>query len=391
MQKEKNIPPTSHQDYDVNICIRICPNTLSRYDLYILTEGQALRSSITMSPNDLKELNAQLQQALLLIMRDNEDGQKPLIEEYESQLLELARIGHYAFNRIFSQQGSLETIRQLTSHNQNICIEIVSEEFFFPWELIYPYALDEELSYKHFWGLNHIISRVIVKEDRLGAYIPTKIYVNSLPKLGLLTYEGLGAVVDKELHFFKTLEKENKVNLYVLRSLNPSEKHKELEEFKDFWNNRFDLAHFACHANYDNDSPQRSYVLLSEDFKITLLDMDAYDMKIDGHPLVFMNACETGNLNPLYTSNFAATFLKYGAMGVVATECSLPDSFAADFAEQLYTHLLSGDSLGKSLLAKRKYFLENYDNPSGIVYSMYAPPSIRLIPIGGCSLFGEMK
>jgi len=94
-----------------------------------------------------------------------------------------------------------------------------------------------------------------------------------------------------------------------------------------------------------------------------------------------MNACETGNLNPLYTSYFSADFLKRGARGVVATECAVPDVFAADFAQQLYTHLLAGEQLGESLLATRRYFLEKYHNPSGLLYSMYAPPSIRLVNV----------
>jgi len=53
-------------------------------------------------------------------------------------------------------------------------------------------------------------------------------------------------------------------------------------------------------------------------------------------------------------------------------------AFAADFAEQLYAHLLAGEPLGESLLATRRYFLEKYNNPSGLLYSMYALPSIRL-------------
>lgn len=116
------------------------------------------------------------------------------------------------------------------------------------------------------------------------------------------------------------------------------------------------------------------------------MDMDTYDMKIDGNPLNIMNVCETGNLNPLYTSNFAAVFLKYGARGVLATECAEPDDFAADFAEQLYVLLLSGNSLEESVLETREYFLKNYDNPSGVVYSMYAQPSIRLVQLDGSSL-----
>ena len=107
--------------------------------------------------------------------------------------------------------------------------------------------------------------------------------------------------------------------------------------------------------------------------------MVVYELSIPEHPLVVLNACETSDRNPLYTSNFAAAFLKYGARGVVATECEVPDAFAADFAETLYGYLFKETPLGESLLATRQYFLSENADPSGLVYSMYAPPSIRLI------------
>ena len=94
-----------------------------------------------------------------------------------------------------------------------------------------------------------------------------------------------------------------------------------------------------------------------------------------------MNACETGNLNPLYTSRFVAAFMRAGALGVVATECALPDIFAARFAKKLYLYLLKGKPLGASLLATRQYFLKKYHNPSGLLYSMYAAPSIKIVRI----------
>jgi CHAT domain-containing protein len=118
--------------------------------------------------------------------------------------------------------------------------------------------------------------------------------------------------------------------------------------------------------------------LISDEFSVTLMDIDVYDIRVAGHPLVILNACETGSANPLYTSYFAGAFLKLGARGVVATECPVPDTFAAAFAKQLYAHLLSGRPLGASLLAARRHFLDQDHNPAGLLYAMYAPPSIRL-------------
>ena len=375
--KETKIPPTKYQDYPVDVYLRIYPQG-AQYGLEIQAVGQMLRRPIDMTFQDLAELNEQLQQEIYGIARNNE--REPPTDQ---ELAALAEIGHYAFKRIFCHPDAWTVIGQLASFSRKVSIQVASEVFFLPWELIYPATLDEPFSCDNFWGMNHDISRLIIQNVRPGAFVSPKISVNTCPQLGMLTYSGLAGVVEQELHFFKKLEEEGQLALFLLRSLDPCNRREEFREFKSFWHNHLNLAHFACHAVYDSASPSLSHILLSDEFPITLRDMDAYEMEIKGHPLIIMNACETGNLNPLYTSNFTAAFLKYGARGVVATECAVPDTFAADFTEQLYAHLLEGKPLGESLLAARRYFLEKYKNPSGLLYSMYGPPSIRLVQAGG--------
>ncbi len=377
MQVETRIPPTEYQNYRVDVYLRIYRQGV-RYGLEILGTPIPIRSNINMTSHDLAQLSEQLQEAMDAIARNNEQ-ELPTEEE----LADLAEVGHYAFNRVFCDPDVRTAIRHLISSSQEVSIQVVSEDFFLPWELIYPATLDELFSYDHFWGMNHLISRTIPQDARDGAFVSPEISVNTCPKLGMLTYSGLPGVLEQELHFFKELEAQGKLALFRLRSLDPGNKRQEFQAFQCFWKNSLNLAHFACHAAHNADSPDLSYILLSEEFPITLREMDAYEIEIDGHPLIIMNACETGNCNPLYTSNFAAAFLKYGARGVVATECSVPDAFAADFAEQLYPHLLAGNQLGESLLAARRYFWQKYNNPSGLLYSMYAPPSIRLVQAGG--------
>jgi CHAT domain-containing protein len=145
--------------------------------------------------------------------------------------------------------------------------------------------------------------------------------------------------------------------LLQLRALDPNKKRAEFTEFQRFWGNTLDVVHFACHAFYEDKSPDMSYLLLSDEFDISIMDLVTYGVTINDNPLIIMTACETGHLNPLYTSYFAEAFLEHGVRGVVATECTVPDAFAADFAEQLYTHLLAGERLGTSLLITRRYFL----------------------------------
>ncbi len=371
------LPPIAFQDYPVDIHVRIYGGR-SRYEADIFAVGQAQRVPIQMSPQDMVILNKQLQKAVSEIASVNVEAWVPTRAELEEQIRPLAEVGRYAFKQVFGHHDALATIRELLALSTRISIQVTSEDFFLPWDLLYPVSLEEPLSYEHFWGMNYIISRVIVQPARPGAFVSPLIPVAVRPRLGLLTYGGLPYVVEKEIPFFEKLDGDGKIALFKLRALDPHKKREEFREFKSFWKEALNLAHFACHAFYEDKAPNLSRILLSNEFPISLQDLEAYGISIDGHPLIIMNACETGNLNPMYTSYFAGAFLKYGARGVVATECAVPDTFAADFAEHLYSYLLAGKPLGESLLATRRYFLGEFNNPSGLLYSMYAPPSIRL-------------
>lgn len=153
-------------------------------------------------------------------------------------------------------------------------------------------------------------------------------------------------------------------------------------EVQQFLNNEYDMTHFACHAVFTDESRAESYLKLSDEFRLRFEDMDTFGFQLKGQPLVVLNACATGNLDPLYTSHFAAKLLKATQRGVVATECRIPDAFGADFTEHLYQHyLLSEKQLGQGLLESRRYFLEERGNPTGLAYAMYAPPETQLIGI----------
>jgi hypothetical protein len=392
-----NIRPPVHQNYPVDMHIRIYPQG-SRYGAEISVPGQVQRIPIAMSSHDLVVLNQHLQERILAIASGKLVRHQPgLLERAktffrkpvqpatfcstnpEAKLRLLAETGYYAFKKVFSDPNVRVFMKSILTLGTRISIQITTEDFFLPWELLYPVSLDEPLSYQHFWGMNYVISRIIVRDFQPGCFVPPNIPIDTIPRLGLLTYTKLPGVSTGEIPFFDRLHSDNKLHLFKLRSLDPNKKQTEFKEFQAFWSHELNLAHFACHAVYEDGAPDMSHLMLSDEFPITLMDMEVYGVVTSNHPLIVMNACETGNLNPLYTSHFAAAFLKYGARGVVATECAVPDDFAARFAEQLYTRLLAGKPLGESLLATRRYFWKKHNDPSGLLYSMYAAPNIRLV------------
>ena len=367
------MPPVDFQEPRVNVSIRI-----RQVSSHFEVEINHIPYPIELLPHDLEPLNRQIQEAMESVASESMDEIETM-----ARLRTLAEAGHYAYTQVFGHSLVRTAIEKLLARSLRVHIDVASESFFLPWELLYPCGLDETLSFEHFWGMKYIISRTIVQRERPGSFVSDQIPFAGKPRFGLLTYSALEHVREKEIPFFENLEAGGKIALFMLRPLDPGKRYEELEEFRAFWRNSLNVGHFACHAVYHEEFPDQSYLLLSDEFRVTLRDLEVYKIRLDGYPLIMMNACETGNLNPLYTANFAAVLLKHGARGVVATECAVPDAFAAGFAEQLYTHLLAGKPLGESLLATRRYFLESHHNPSGLLYSMYAPPSIRLVKTGG--------
>lgn len=101
--------------------------------------------------------------------------------------------------------------------------------------------------------------------------------------------------------------------------------------------------------------------------------------------MVFLNACESATpLHLLQSMNFPNSLLNFGAGGVIATVCTIPDNFASAFASIFYKHLLEKTStsmranIGEALLETRRYFLQEYNNPLGLAYGLYAVSNQQL-------------
>ena len=374
------IPAANFTGYPGHTTLRIFREG-SRYNLELHALGTVVAVAIDITPHDLAALKADFRREIEPFARQSTESNIPTPAELRERLRPLAEVGHHAYREIFGHRSALQTIQAVERFSTRTYFEVASEDFFLPWELLYPNSLEEPLSHEHFWGLNHIISRVIVQKSPPPVGIWPVIPFTSRPKLGLLVHRKLTGVKSKEIPFFGELHRKGRIALFELRALDPKKKQEEIGEFKSFLDKGFHLAHFACHAFYEEESPALSCIVLSDEFPISIRDLTSYEVTIDNHPLVILNACETDNVNPLYSSHFAGALIKCGARGVVATECNISDTFAAVFAQQLYKHLLAGEPLGESLLATRRHFIEELQNPSGLVYSMYAAPSIRLTKV----------
>jgi hypothetical protein len=153
------------------------------------------------------------------------------------------------------------------------------------------------------------------------------------------------------------------------------------------------IHHFACHCDTNKpESNNYELSLRSGRFRgtrkvrlgrltdeLVQLGMKARSDR-RARPLVFLNACGTGDLDPKGAGSFPNTFLKkrLGFIGFIGTETNIPDKFASTFSEVMYTHLLGGLQLGEAIHAARWKLLRTKRNPLGILYSLYAEPEIQV-------------
>jgi hypothetical protein len=99
------------------------------------------------------------------------------------------------------------------------------------------------------------------------------------------------------------------------------------------------LLHFVCHGT-SKEGQQALVMQGKEELRPYFLrGMSNFEKAIRAHrPLVFLNACEVGRLEPglVGAGGFAEAFMNLGAGGVVAALWSVKDDLAHELAEEFY-------------------------------------------------------
>ena len=342
--------------------------------------GYSKSIPIDLSREDVSMLNRALRKRIEVPVKMFRHKVTLTEQESEEVLKVLALEGSNALKRIFDK-NTIELLKTVLSSTAKPALHIVSEDFFLPWELLYDDFKSGQYNYKNFWGHKYVISRTMPKAPRAFPVHP-EIYVIAQAIVGLLVNEALDQVINEEVPALEQFQNDGRVILIRLRRLDQKKREEEINlELRHFLARNLHVAHFACHAkpNKAGEPADESFLLLSNSFPVSLREFRVYELTLDGDPLAILNACDTGVRDPLQTSSFVSTLLDCGARGVIATECEVPDVFAAVFAKHFYTRFLKGQKLGDAMLYMRRYLLRRYRNPLGLLYSLYADPDTKLI------------
>jgi CHAT domain-containing protein len=194
-----------------------------------------------------------------------------------------------------------------------------------------------------------------LEERRLEARLRVLLIVNPTEDL-----EGAEAEGARLQEAFK---KDGRVELTVLRGLEAS-KARVLQELSG---GRHDLMHYAGHAHFLPGQPGRAGLLCAQAEELTGNDLRT----VGALPaLIFLNACESGRIRKrgkkkrneplivmerlLQETSVAETLLQGGVGNLLATYWPVGDAGAEKFATSFYQGILTGATLGQSLVEARR-------------------------------------
>jgi hypothetical protein len=311
----------------------------------------------------------------------------------------LAKAGDSLFYQIFqSKDDSLltvemgETRRHLAERlrevgyekDRSLIITITSDSFFIPWGVLYTHPNpDEDLNddgtnfeWEGFWGYRHTIEqntkRAKIDQHRLtpgeGGLIVASINID----------EGIDKklnvkCIEPQVSFFN---EQSSLKVIERRQRPELEKAVRGQDFKD------QIVYFYCHGSgageYKNPNLADAFIALTDGVNITGQDIANWlrERNLASSPIVFINACQSGQMTTIFYQTLAAELLKRQAAGLIGTQITVPAVFAQAFSMEFFEKFLNSPEdekvrVGPLLRGLTRSFILTYKNPLGLIYSLY--------------------
>ena len=366
---------------------------------FILTGAGVTRAFVPLTPQAIHQFVQDARKDLLSIVEKEHNGDFVYQSEdtfipkevHTETLVTLAERGTLLFQRLFSgnQGGSAmgDLLRRISRERQ-LNIQVIAEEFIFPWALLYDGELDP-VDPQGFWGFKHVIEYLpeFTLQNPVSFYPELATLKNNerLPMVfvantnidGELQSAQYPPVIAPQTTFFEGLD-----TLAV-------ERRTTTQEFFELLKNpdAAPLIYINCHADSrgieDGGGPFASKLRLSDgDVDIDKLDLRAPVLPsgLRNGPLIFLNACQSAELTPYIYAGLVPALLQRGARGVIGTEVNTPALFAAEFAQTLIQRFAQGNQpLGELLLEIRRDYLTTKNNVMGVVYALYSSGDLVVV------------
>ena len=151
----------------------------------------------------------------------------------------------------------------------------------------------------------------------------------------------------------------------------------------------YDVIHYIGHAMFDEEKPDLSGLLLYGGERFFAQKMKRL---LEGKPLVFLNACQTGRSaneeTPQMIEDYlqkpaeglASSMIYGGALGCIGSLWPIYDRPAAEFAVEFYSKVLEGCMIGDAMRCARSAIYQKYPNQiTWAAFVLYGNPTYRLV------------
>ncbi len=302
----------------------------------------------------------------------------------------LARAGALLFQTIFMHPGSNQVAKDFAKRFRELAqgeplnIQIISKQMMLPWGILYMADKFDanNIQPELFLGLKHIIEHAPME--------PNMDFVTNIASQPALTVSlNLNKEIDAQMGFplIKNQQKywdarKQKGGVNIITRTSSDDLLNALADT----NTPDQIAYFYCHAvskNLNEGGANASTLQFGANQSVTLEDFmlsAPLDVRLAGSPLVFINACESAELSPLFYNGFMPYFVDKGARGMIGTECPVPALFALDWAGKFFDQFLAGKPLGQIFLDLRRDYFFNHNNILGLLYAVYCDADTQVSP-----------
>jgi len=274
----------------------------------------------------------------------------------------LNSIGMSLYRRLFSDDFKHLYWNSLRNKVQNIVI--ISFEPWIPWELVRPFNHETNEADDGFLCEKFNLTRWLA-----GAGFPDTI---SLEQLGLIVSTSSLDSAKLEAEEIKKL-----LGSKARDILSSSPSVYRLLRTNDLYG-----LHFACHGSFNKDNPDMSTLSLEDGTWLSPIDIDGDGLTFGkNRPLVFLNACETGQGGYALTGmgGWAEAFVgRARCSGLIGSIWKAKDESACKFAVAFYRNLLDGKTIAEAARLARLSIKQTGD-PTWLSYTVYANPLAHLV------------
>jgi len=266
-------------------------------------------------------------------------------------------------------QELLEAIERLPCGSK---ISIHSNRTVFPWELMYPLFYDkgsQKENYKpeRFWGARFQFETLLTGQSNSDGKLPTRHQQPGKLRISM----GMNSSIDEDW-------KDHETRPVCLQKAYCDTKLEGLGKYFERYEEIIELFHksdpssliyFFCHGS-------ESELVFGEENETIEASSVRVDRYFPGWPIVFLNACEAGDIAPLSFYSFRTKFRSKRAFGIVAPSFPIPTMFAARYANMFFDRYLMREPVGEIVYNMRQELLEK-KNPLGLWYSLQCPLDVK--------------